>query len=619
MTDKNEEFWKELMGEDFKVDVPPASPSPAPEPKDPGQSAPEPRAPGGGSAPLPEPRTGGGDPGFKIEYVSRDGSAVSPGGQGSPRRSDGAENTRQSQGDGSTRQNTGTGDRTRSGGAGSLPRSADTGGLPRSGGAGSTGDARPEGGSGAPSGGSRPRQGGGQGGDRPQPRPSDARRVSPPEEAPRVRRVKQSLDSEPEYGFDGDEEEYYTTPRRGKKRSPADDFEVEYDYDAEYPDVEEKAVKRGRTKRTGCLSGILLAVFVICVSTVLAVMGWTWATDVLGLDGEDVTVEVTLPKSIFHTEEREEEDEEGNTVPVEVNVADMDKVAEELYQKGLIRYKWLFKLFSRFAHGDTKVEAGTYSLNMNYDYRALIHGMSHRTGVRETVDVTIPEGYSITQIVGLMVDNGVCEREELLDVLANQDFDYPFLKDADIPPLGDPKRLEGFLFPDTYQFYVDDDPVSVVRRFLNNFQKKWTEEFDDMAAELGYTRREVLIIASMIEKEAGVDSERDLIASVIFNRLNHPDRQGTNGLLQIDATIYYVIADTNEAFSTELDSPYNTYLYPGLPAGPIANPGVASIRAALNPQETKYYFYALGQNKSHRFFETYEQFTSFVNSDQYGG
>ena len=104
---------------------------------------------------------------------------------------------------------------------------------------------------------------------------------------------------------------------------------------------------------------------------------------------------------------------------------------------------------------------------------------------------------------------------------------------------------------------------------------------------------EILNIAAMIEKEAGADSERDTIASVIENRLNHPDRQGTNGLLQIDATINYIIADTGQEFSTEIDSPYNTYKYPGLPKGPICNPGMASIRAAITPADTDYYYYAL--------------------------
>ena len=299
---------------------------------------------------------------------------------------------------------------------------------------------------------------------------------------------------------------------------------------------------------------------------------------------------------------------------------DIDAVAEELYQKGLIRYKWLFKLFSRIAHGDTKVNAGTYNLKMNYDYRALINGMNPRTGRRNTVKVTIPEGYTITQIAALMEENKVCAPEDFLDAVANSEFDYDFLEDT---TLGDPKRLEGFLFPDTYEFYENDDPDSVIKRFLNNFQRKWTNEDDDFiqkARDLGLSVREVMIVASMIEKEAGSNDERDDIASVIYNRLaDTGGKHGTNGYLQIDATIRYAVADTGEAFSTQIDSPYNTYKYPGLPVGPIANPGAASIRAALNPADTDYYYYALAKTGTHRFFTNLDAFTKFVNSDEYGG
>lgn len=621
--DKNEEFWKELMGEDFKVDLdPPPEKKPAPPPPAPEAPAAEPAEDSG----LREDKLG-----FTIEYVDRDGNAAGsqphrvqpaqpepaqppvqrPVQQPTPGTQQPAQRPVQQPVQRSVQQP-----------APSNPQPMQ----------------RPV---------QQPTPGAQQPAQRPvqQPVQRPVQQPTPGTQQPTQRPVQQPAPSTPQPTQRPVQQPAPGTPQptqrpvrqpaqpvrrdgegsvprpeelpRGKRgKDPADNFEVEFDFDEEYPDVDEKAIRRGRTKRTGCLSGILMFIFVVCVSAVLASLGWIWATDVLGLDGEDVPVEVTIPKEYIHTEERQGEDENGEPITETVDVADIDLVAEELYQKGLIRYKWLFKLFSRFAHGDTKVEAGTFTLNMNFDYRALIHGMSARTGARKTVDVTIPEGYSITQIVHLMDENEVCEPDELLDTLANYDFDYDFL---DSGTLGDPKRLEGYMFPDTYQFYVGDNPVNVVKKFLNNFQKKWTEEFDEQAATLGYTRHEILIVASMIEKEAGSDAERDSIARVIYNRLEHPDRQGTNGLLQIDATIYYVIADTGEAFSTELDTPYNTYLYPGLPAGPISNPGLASIRAALNPSENDFYYYALSKAGTHKFFKTYAEFTKFVNSDQYGG
>ncbi len=568
MSGSKDDFWKELMGDDFKIDEPlyPQSGAPA--------------------APSPKDDEGGVAPGFTIEYVSRDGKpAASP--------------------------------------TGSAPDADSRPGQPVQ---------RPQAPGPAQPQASKPSQPSPQAQRPTAAQPPQARKPAQPRgtgsgEPDLFEELAKNMDASerqrvpgvPEAAEKPEEHDAFPEPRSRRSKSKEDKFEVEFDFDAEYPDVNEKTLRRGRTKRTGCLSGILLFLFVICVSVVLASLGWMWATDVLGFDGTDQAVDVTLPKDIFHEEEREEEDEDGNTVTVTKNVADLDAVADELYAKGVIKYKWLFKLFSKLSHADIKVQAGTWTLNLNYDYRAIVHGMTARSGNRDTITLVIPEGFTITQIVSLMEENGVCGRDELLDSLANTDFDYDFLKADGVPALGNPKRLEGYLFPDTYEFYKGDDPDAVIKRFLVNFQRKWTDEFDTMAASLGRSRQEILIVASMIEKEAGADSERDTIASVIYNRLNHPDRQGTNGLLQIDATIHYIIADTGEEFSQEIDSPYNTYKYPGLPAGPIANPGVASIRAALSPASTKYYYYALGLTGTHKFFETYDQFRSFVNSDQYGG
>ena len=140
----------------------------------------------------------------------------------------------------------------------------------------------------------------------------------------------------------------------------------------------------------------------------------------------------------------------------------------------------------------------------------------------------------------------------------------------------------------------------------------------EQAKALGYTQREILIVASMIEKEAGADSERATIASVIYNRLRDGG-QGTNYKLQIDATLYYAAQIEGVSMSKDIDSPYNTYLVTGLPAGPIANPGIASIKAALDPETTAYYYYALGKEGVHHFTKTLEEHTAFVNSDEYGG
>jgi UPF0755 protein len=239
--------------------------------------------------------------------------------------------------------------------------------------------------------------------------------------------------------------------------------------------------------------------------------------------------------------------------------------------------------------------------------------MNVRGGKRVEVSVVIPEGFTLKQIFELFAANKVCSEDELWDAAANYDFEYAFL---DPDTLGDDHRLEGFLFPDTYKFYVGDSPSRAIDRMLKRFSEKFTADYTARAAELGYSVRDIITIASMIEKEAGNDdADRKLIASVIYNRL------GSESLrrLQIDATIYYAIAETGETFSTDVDSPYNTYLVEGLPAGPIANPGVAAIRAALYPETTKYYYYAANKTGTHNFFKDFESHQAFVQSEEYGG
>lgn len=368
------------------------------------------------------------------------------------------------------------------------------------------------------------------------------------------------------------------------------DFDVDFDFDREYRDVpDNRPIKRKRVKKTGCLSGIMFAAFVICVSLLLASLGWMAATDVLGLSDDSSAVEVTIPEDF-----------------------DMNTVAQILRDNGLIKYKSLFKLYSGFSSADEKIDAGTYELQMDYDYRALVNGMTASGGIKVEVDVTIPEGYTMSQIFKLLDTNGICTVDVLWETAATYEFEYDFLDSA---TLGEEKRLEGYLFPDTYTFYVGDSPNRVINKMLGNFNNKLTEEYITRAEELGYTIGEIITIASMIEKEAAGDSERATIASVIYNRLD----SSSFPYLQIDATIIYAIADTDEEFSTSVDSPYNTYQHEGLPIGPIANPGIASIKAALYPESTSYYFYALSVEKHHEFFKNSDAFTNFVNSDQYGG
>lgn len=380
-------------------------------------------------------------------------------------------------------------------------------------------------------------------------------------------------------------------------------------------DASRRGASRGKRRRrrggVAAAGAALYVVAVIGVSVLLAAVGWVCAGDVLALNKAPLSAEVVLPQDFFTSREVTVKGEDGAADTTQtVLEADMGKVAELLKEKGFIEYKPVFKLFSAMTKAKTKLAPGTYQLNTDMDYRALISALGVKSGSKAEISVTIPEGYSVAQIFELLEEKGVASVTALNDMAANHDYKFEFLEGI---PLGDPKRLEGYLFPDTYRFYVNENPLYAINKMLVNFSKMVSKEQRETLKAEGKDLREILTIASMIEKETD-GTDQALIASVIYNRLNHPN-SGTNGYLQIDATLVYINGGNQptEADKT-IDSPYNTYLYPGLPAGPIANPGSAAIWAALNPKESDYYYYALGTDGRHHYSRTYSEHQAFLNS-----
>ena len=200
---------------------------------------------------------------------------------------------------------------------------------------------------------------------------------------------------------------------------------------------------------------ILYVVIVAVVSVGAGYAAWACATDVLAFGRSSDTIQVTVPEN-----------------------ASLDAIADMLHENGLIQYPWLFKLYCKFTHSAGRMDAGTYELAYNYDYHALVSGMTESGGTRTTVRVMLPEGATCAQIFALLEKNEVCTAEKLGESAANTHFDYWFLKDI---PYGETNRLEGFLFPDTYDFYVNDDPDRVLEKLLSNFNRKFS---DDASAQL---------------------------------------------------------------------------------------------------------------------------------------
>ncbi len=367
-------------------------------------------------------------------------------------------------------------------------------------------------------------------------------------------------------------EQYPNTPQQPQRR----------------PRVSRNKKKAHRSKAAGAL---LYALFIVGMSAVLATVGWIWANDLLALNKEYTSVIITVD-----------------------NDESFGEVVDTLKDKGLIEYKFLFHLYGLFSNAGDKITAGTYELNTNMDYRALVTNMSASSSTRQTIDITVPEGYTIDQTFALLEEQGVTTTQQLQDMSANWDYNFSWLKDL---PLGDYHRLEGYLFPDTYTFYLGEDPKYVLNKMLVNFETKMGEYMDQFTEESKYSLHDIVTIASMIEKETDGGDDYGKIASVIYNRLENT-RAETKGYLQIDATLVYINGGKvpTEA-DKSIDSPYNTYLHQGLPAGPISNPGMTSLWAAINPDKTSYYYYVLNpETKKHEFTKTYAQHQALV--EKYG-
>ena len=337
-------------------------------------------------------------------------------------------------------------------------------------------------------------------------------------------------------------------------------------------------------KRKGTGAGYYVTILVI--SAILAGVGWLMCNDLLALNKKDHSAEIVVT--------------DGEK---------LGSVSKSLKKEGLINYRVLFLLYSSLS--DTEVVAGTYELNTSMDYHALLTAMSARSGARKTVNVTIPEGYSMQQIFELLEEKNVNTVEALTEAAANEDYDYDFLANKE---KGDASRLEGYLFPDTYQFYSGGDAKTVINKMLRNFDNKMTDELRQTISDSGYTMDEIITIASLIEKETD-GSDGTKISSVIRNRLKNSGE--TAGYLQIDAALLYALGEHKEVLTDadkEIDSPYNLYKNKGLPPTPICNPGMSSIRSALYPDNTSYYFYALGEDGVHHFFKTYREHLNFLES-----
>ena len=263
-------------------------------------------------------------------------------------------------------------------------------------------------------------------------------------------------------------------------------------------------------------------------------------------------------------------------------------IAKRLAAERLIRSAHAFRLLVRHRGIGRRLQAGTYALRRNMSLSDILN--EFEKGQVTLVSWTVPEGLTRGTIAELWEVSGFGTATAFQEAAEADDL----LERYGIP---EDKTVEGYLFPNTYKFAKGTTGENVVEMMLGEFQNRWIETFDDAARDLGLTRHEIVTLASIIEKEAQVESERPRISSVFHNRLKRKWR------LQADPTVLYALGNPERLLTKadlRVDSPYNTYKYKGLPPGPIASPGIDSIIAALHPEKTDYlYFVAIGEGKHH--------------------
>ena len=286
-------------------------------------------------------------------------------------------------------------------------------------------------------------------------------------------------------------------------------------------------------------------------------------------------------------------------------------LSQRLYDAGLIEDTRIYRFLSKFYGYDGTYNAGTYTLCAGMGYEEIMYILS---GTPETVRVTFPEGFTTEQMAVRLENNNVCTAEEFLKAVDTVDVSsYEFLKNANLNT-GRDHRLDGYLFPDTYEFDVLAKPEDVVYKMLNRFNEIFKPAYYEQLEKTGLTIDQVVILASIVEKEARLDSDRAPIAGVFYNRFT---RGGEDfKLFQSDATVRYAYKratgkELDHALSEELDidDPYNTYVYPGFTPGPICSPGELSLIGAVFPSNHDYFYFVAKRDGSggNVYSRTYEE------------
>lgn len=335
----------------------------------------------------------------------------------------------------------------------------------------------------------------------------------------------------------------------------------------------QKKLKQKRKKKTRRITAICIAMALVVL--VIAACTALMYRDINGLGGDDKNYVIDVPAG-----------------------AGAAKVANLLGNRNIIRYPALFKLY---AGNRYMFQQGRHSVNSAMTYKELLEtfGSYAEGGVGDQIKIVIPEGYELRQIADLLDQNGLVSRDEFMDEVNHGEFNYDFVNEIS----REENRLEGYLYPATYDIFPGTSAHDIVTMMLNAFKENVIPAYNASGTtdSIDY----VVTLASVIEREAANDDEKKIVSSVFNNRLYEGKK------LESCATVQYILHERKTILSdddTKIDSPYNTYMYKGLPEGPIASPGLASIKAALRPADTEYMYFLADTDGSRNYFSrTYEE------------
>lgn len=303
--------------------------------------------------------------------------------------------------------------------------------------------------------------------------------------------------------------------------------------------------------------------------------------------------------------------QDTNTVVVEIPSGSTTKsIGHLLASSNLIKNEDAFVAKVKALNAANALKAGKYAISPSMNVEEIVNMISEGKTFKDLVKIVVPEGYEVRQIIERLNQAGLIDVNTFEDELVNGNFDYAFLKGVDRK-----YKLEGFLFPATYQFPKNMTEHEIINQMLKTFEKNFTAEDMNKASSMGMSTSEVITLASIIERETKKPEELNIVSSVFHNRLKKPMR------LQSCATVQYILGERKEVLSikdTKIQSPYNTYQNDGLPPSPIASPGRAAIEAALNPASTNYLYFVTTNNGdgSHYFSTTLEEHNAAIKKSK---